>query len=54
MAYQIVEIDGRTYVRIPTKYITIQGRKVYAHEHGLKCFFINIPIEKFNFNRYGG
>ncbi|MEW5920242.1 MAG: hypothetical protein AB1796_04660 [Bacillota bacterium] len=54
MAYQIVVIGGKEYVRIPTKYITIGGRRVYASEFNKECLFINIPIEKFNPSRYKG
>lgn len=54
MGLQVVVVNGREYVRIPTKFITVKGRRVYASTHGKECFFINIPIEKFDPNRYKG
>lgn len=52
MALTIVMRNGKECVRIPTKFITVKGRRIYAHEYGIECFFIYIPIEKFKPSRY--
>lgn len=53
MALSIVIINGKEYVRIATKYITVKGVKIYPKD-GKQCFFINIPLEKFDPTKYKG
>lgn len=54
MALEIVMRNGREYVKLPTKYITVCGKKIYSSSIGKNCFFIYIPIEKFDASRYRG
>lgn len=54
MAMEIIVVNGERFVRIPTKYITVKGRKRFAKDYGKECFFINIPIDKFDPKRYRG
>lgn len=58
MAIQVVIINGREYVKLATRYITkiIDGKKIRidARERERQCFFLLIPKDKFDPNRYSG
>lgn len=51
---RIIEINGKEYVRIPVSRTKINGKVRYAREFGKQCFWLNIPIEKFDPSRYNG
>lgn len=51
---QIVVINGKEYVRIAVKFITINKQRRYAWEFDKECLWIHIPLEKFDPSRYSG
>lgn len=53
MAYEIVVLNGRKFVKIYPRYKTVKGVRIYPSD-GKKCFIMYIPIEKFDASRYTG